>query len=208
MKSCNIISYNNILGYRATIRFNITTSRRFKCVPDFGVIKYSYIQAIVLAIVDYLPKNPRAQFLWFRCDMSLLFRILLLDWLFNPYCYPMSIKFIHSNTRTCLLNLLQSVGTLTSLLSVADNSGCITYFRSRTVLQRKQAWQIWSWLNLINTWSPIVFFIKYSPALKIIWRLKNCCGSYLLERFIHSVALQSRASNSFQNVNSASGECI
>ena len=102
------------------------------------------------------------------------------------------------------------MGTLTSLLSVADNSGCITYFRSRTVLQRKQAWQIWSWLNLINTWSPIVFFIKYSPALKIIWRLKNCCGSYLLERFIHSVALQSRASNSFQNVNSASspGPCV
>ena len=31
--------------------------------PNFGVIKYSYIQAIVLAIVDYLPKNPQAEFL-------------------------------------------------------------------------------------------------------------------------------------------------
>ena len=29
----------------------------------FWGIKYSYIQAIVLAIVDYLPKNPRAEFL-------------------------------------------------------------------------------------------------------------------------------------------------
>ena len=56
--------------------------------------------------------------------------------------------------------------------------------------------------------SNSIFFIKYSLALKIIWRLKNCCGSYLLERFIHSVALQSRANNSFQNVNNASGECI
>ena len=33
------------------------------CIPNFGVIKYSHIQAIVLVIVDYLPKKPRAQFL-------------------------------------------------------------------------------------------------------------------------------------------------
>ena len=31
------------------------------------------------------------------------------------------------------------------------------------------------------------FSFKYSLALKIIWCLKNCCGRYLLERFIHSV---------------------
>ena len=35
------------------------------CIPNFGVIKYSYIRAIVLVIVDYLPKKPRAEFLWF-----------------------------------------------------------------------------------------------------------------------------------------------
>ena len=46
-------------------------------------------------------------------------------------------------------------------------------------------------LKLIKAYKYLVsysiFFIKYTLALKIIWRLKNCCGRYLLERFIHSV---------------------
>ena len=46
-------------------------------------------------------------------------------------------------------------------------------------------------LKLIKAYKYLVsysiFFNKYSLALKIIWRLKNCCGRYLLERFIHSV---------------------
>ena len=34
----------------------ITTSRRFKCVPQiWGVVKYSYIQAIVLSFVEQFP---------------------------------------------------------------------------------------------------------------------------------------------------------
>ena len=33
----------------------ITTSRRFKCTPNFGVVKYSYIQAIVLSFVEQFP---------------------------------------------------------------------------------------------------------------------------------------------------------
>ena len=38
----------------------------FKCVPQIlGSCRYSYIQASVLVIVDYFPKNPKAEFLWF-----------------------------------------------------------------------------------------------------------------------------------------------
>ena len=46
-------------------------------------------------------------------------------------------------------------------------------------------------LKLIKAYKYLVsygtIFIEYSLALKIIWRLKNCCRRYLLERFIHSV---------------------
>ena len=114
------------------------------CTPNFGVIKYSYIQAIVLVIVDYLTKNPRAEFLLFRCDIFLFFKFCcLIDFLIPIVTWwvsNFSIKYLDLPVRFAAF-----AGLLTSLLSVAANS---------------------SWLKLIHTWCPVVFIYSILPCLE------------------------------------------
>ena len=111
---------NPCLHYNFTLIFNL-------CIPNFGVIKYSYIQAIVVVLVNFLPKNPWAEFLWFRCDIFLFFQILLLHWLLVPivtWCVlNFSIKYSDLPVRFAAF-----AGMLTSPLSMAAKSGCGNIF--------------------------------------------------------------------------------
>lgn len=50
-----------ILNIKLKMHSNFTLIELY--TQNFGVMKYSYPQAIVLATVDYLPKNPRAKLL-------------------------------------------------------------------------------------------------------------------------------------------------
>ena len=120
-------------------------------------VRYSYIQAIVLVIVDYLPKKPRAHFLGVRCDICLLFQILLMPidtwWVLN-----FAIKYSDLSVKFAAF-----VGMLTGLRKRGGKSGCGNIFRSCTLLQSKQAWWIWSWLKL-DSW----FFQRLKSVFSIL----------------------------------------
>ena len=74
----------------------ITTSGRIKCVPQIlGLSSIHIFRLLFLPLsITFRRIHERNSF-----DLGAIclfcFKFLLLDWLFNPHCYLMSIKFIH-----------------------------------------------------------------------------------------------------------------
>ena len=153
-------------------KFYITTSHRLVCTPNFGVIKYS-----VFTYSGYCSSTS-----------GVLFRILLLDWLFNPLCYLMSIKFFPLKYSDLPVKFAAVCG---NAYKSVKRGGQLWLHNIVSVTHRITKETSLINLKLIKAYKYLVsysiFFIKYALALKIIWRLKNCCGRYLLERLIHSV---------------------